>query len=421
MPTQKQEGELRRISFTVFNATVEDLTAALQTSGTLYHAFVCEAEVCPTTGKAHIQAYIELDGRGKRPRSFIKSLGLAGHHETARGSRKANFLYCTKDYRAGTVGEYFATPSGEPYSAANDWAPNLFWGTDPKQGNRTVKQSSTEKFIQARDAARGGMTVNDMVNSDKHISLLTCGRNLEKIVDAVNSTPPPPSGFKRKVIIIYGAPATGKSTLARQLRTAPGEDPSTWYEHSAHQQYWSNLTSKHRTLLLEDIDGLSNISCSLQLMKELLDVNNPYITLRGLLLFLSDHTNPTTEIYKPERQVRFDRVIILSNEKPSFWFTKLHGQLRRPEACLDGGWTTRTALPAPDHLMNDRGIQVIQVGSNDWVAAGTHPAGKIPLQYPIIWGPDEPVFTGMAATSLPQTLSASAPGSSQEDPICLDD
>jgi len=101
---------------------------------------------------------------------------------------------------------------------------------------------------------------------------------------------------------------------------------------------------------------------------------------------------------------------------------------------MDPGWLDRIKVPEPDHLMNGRFIQVIQVGSTDWVASGSVPKGKVPLENPIIWGPDQLRWTGdedvAVATSLPAEETAeissnmpeqfSTPGSSQENPIALD-
>lgn len=60
--------------------------------------FVIGLEICPTTGKKHVQGYIEFDKK-IRPleNKVIKEILPNAHWEKAIGSKEENYNYCTKE------------------------------------------------------------------------------------------------------------------------------------------------------------------------------------------------------------------------------------------------------------------------------------------------------------------------------------
>jgi hypothetical protein len=77
--------------------------------------FIYQAEVCPTTGKEHIQGYIQAL-RSRKIGWLKKNISSKAHFEPAKGSVEDNIKYCSKEPRSRPV---------------------ITWGTAKSQGQRT--------------------------------------------------------------------------------------------------------------------------------------------------------------------------------------------------------------------------------------------------------------------------------------------
>jgi len=58
--------------------------------------YVAGLETCPTTGRKHIQGYLEFASK-KRPMPLLAEHLPNAHWEVARGKREQNYVYCTKE------------------------------------------------------------------------------------------------------------------------------------------------------------------------------------------------------------------------------------------------------------------------------------------------------------------------------------
>lgn len=75
---------------TIFNMFTDDVLMDLE-QGTQY---IIGTEMCPTTNKMHLQCYFEFP---KRVRPLEKYKNWKAHWSRAKGDRKANIKYCSKD------------------------------------------------------------------------------------------------------------------------------------------------------------------------------------------------------------------------------------------------------------------------------------------------------------------------------------
>jgi len=75
---------------TAYNLTTEELIELIGSSG----SYILGNEICKTTGRKHIQGYIEFKSKC-RPMEKIKSQNI--HWEKSKGSRQENLLYCSKE------------------------------------------------------------------------------------------------------------------------------------------------------------------------------------------------------------------------------------------------------------------------------------------------------------------------------------
>lgn len=80
----------KRWCFTAYNTNVKKMIEMIGSDG----FYVFGEEICPTTGKQHLQGYIEFNEK-KRPLECIKSKDI--HWEKSKGTPKDNIKYCTKD------------------------------------------------------------------------------------------------------------------------------------------------------------------------------------------------------------------------------------------------------------------------------------------------------------------------------------
>lgn len=88
----KPSGKTRKYCFTINNYESKIITELMEQWNT--DLYIMGEEV-GASGTPHIQGYVEF----KNPRSFksIKNLMPTAHIEKAKGSRKNNFIYCSKD------------------------------------------------------------------------------------------------------------------------------------------------------------------------------------------------------------------------------------------------------------------------------------------------------------------------------------
>ncbi|AXH73491.1 MAG: putative viral replication protein [Circoviridae sp.] len=106
--------------FTVFNLTDDSEIELNRQLGTLCSKYLYGKEICPTTGRTHLQGFLHL-----KKAMRITELKLIGkpHLEACKGSEAQNIKYCSKD---GNVVKYgfpkpIVLPNVETYQLHLQW------------------------------------------------------------------------------------------------------------------------------------------------------------------------------------------------------------------------------------------------------------------------------------------------------------
>lgn len=95
--------------------------------------YIVGREICPTTGRKHLQGYIETK---EKTRPTALGLPKCVHWEVARGNRKANEAYCTKEQnceRWGIFYQYKYDLPGAPYPWQQELLDIIKTEPDPRQ------------------------------------------------------------------------------------------------------------------------------------------------------------------------------------------------------------------------------------------------------------------------------------------------
>lgn len=220
-------------------------------------------EVAPTTGTPHLQGYVHWEN----PRSLdsfhkatLRKTHLGDEHGRTDGSADDNRKYCL-----GLVEKKGNTPNP------------TFWehGTLPKQGERTDWRTAV-------DSLKGGMGVCEVI--DEQPQLLPCIRALERY-NAIKS-----KSIHRdiRVVVVYGAPGTGKSRAAWDLY------PDLYVKPDG--DWWDGYEGQD-VVLFDDFYGGVKISTMLKWLDRyplLLPVKGGFVPARFTKVILTSNTHPST-------------------------------------------------------------------------------------------------------------------------------
>lgn len=145
--------------------------------------FVGQEEICPTTGRMHIQAYVELKEsiRITGLKKIMQSNGL--YAERRNGSPAQAEAYCTKDETRN--------PLSCPFVIDNRG--------ERKQGKRNDLVTAIEKLNER-------IPLKDIINEYPQLSRNI--NHLKKYQEIMNNVK---RNWKTKLIIIIGPPGTGKT------------------------------------------------------------------------------------------------------------------------------------------------------------------------------------------------------------------
>lgn len=231
-----------------------------------YH--VSGIETCPTTGRQHLQGYMELSNHNLTFRQLRARLfsGDTPWLAVARADARSNTLYCTKE---GNF-DMWGTPS-----------------TRPGQGHRSDWARVWEMVIEGR----GGQEMADEVPHLvlPHVSRLPAWRVLAE---------PPRSrkDYPTRPIILCGPPGSGKSHWVRMY--APDAHPVS--SRRSDEKIWDAECGTHDDLLIEEANGLLSFTTC----KALFDIT----LFKGQII-----GGTTVDIYA-------HRIFLTTNLHPAFWF-----------------------------------------------------------------------------------------------------
>ena len=93
-PPPKQISPAKRWCFTCFSLTEENLKNIIDVTKSSNSSSIIGLETCPDSKKKHWQCYIEFDEKC-RPKNLFKDKTI--HWEKAKGNKKQNIKYCSKE------------------------------------------------------------------------------------------------------------------------------------------------------------------------------------------------------------------------------------------------------------------------------------------------------------------------------------
>lgn len=254
-------GKARGVPFTLFYDDEKDLEPLIKYANENDCYMVFGYEICPTTQRKHAQGYVHWEN----PRSLQKFKDCISKklHLTlpVQGSADQNRAYCLKLPPHGPPNERFFE-SGEC----------------PRQGERSDWKAALSQVMRGTD-------IIDVIQDQPH--LLPCVRQLER----VQTLRLKPRHREVEVVVLYGAPGTGKTRYVydnfKDIYSKPRGD---WWDGYIGQE----------VILLDDFYGYISYS-------ELLRVLDRYpyqAAVKGSFV-----------------QAQWTKVFITSNKPPSEWYS----------------------------------------------------------------------------------------------------
>lgn len=166
----------------------------------LPYEYLCYGkEICPDTGKSHLQGYIYF----KNAKSFsaVRKLLTPRHIESTNGSTDDNIKYCSKD------GDFYE------------------FGVRPKQGARNDINEINAKIQQ------GNYNMRDIVSTATSFQSIRMAEIKMKYFE-------PPREWKTQVFWYYGKSGLGKTKTAYEMCEDPYicmEDNKWWEGYDGHE------------------------------------------------------------------------------------------------------------------------------------------------------------------------------------------
>lgn len=223
-----------------------------------------QREICPSTGREHIQAYILFSK--KCSFSFVKKhAGPTSHIEPRFGTHEQAETYCSKDDTR--------KPDTEP----------IFIGDPPKPGARKA-------YDEIFDQLHNGRTIRDLCFSQPGMIAHYKGAQYVKMMISDKRR------WDMDVIVLYGPTGLGKSELADHLAPDAYRLPIA----SDKNTLWFDGYSGEEDVIIEEFEGYR---CTYSFLKEFLDRYPLLVPTKG------GHANFCAK-----------RVILTSNTPPELWY-----------------------------------------------------------------------------------------------------
>lgn len=229
---------------------------------------VAQLETCPSTGRRHVQGYVQLVTR-KRYAGVQKDFGDPDMHlETPRGSLQQNIDYCTK----------------EETRTAGPW----IHGTPRTQGQRSDLETLLADI-------KDGRTLRDVI--DDHTATVARHLRFTHLLFELQGPPPRPPPT---VYFVWGSSGAGKTSWAYAA------DPDLYSLAQYRPEWWDGYIDQD-TVLLDDLA--------------------PDSLPRDRLLRLTDRYPVQLPIKGSFRWLVAKTIIITSNYPPSHFAPELRRRL----------------------------------------------------------------------------------------------
>lgn len=255
---RKSDFKTRGFTFTAFEDTnYEHYFLFLKEQSVDY--IICGEEICPTTGRKHLQSYVYFTN----PRSLsgviklFKKFGHNDHIEIANGSPIQNFEYCSKDKNFHE------------------------WGTLPQKGKRTDLLGIAESIKEQGFSIRKTILNGDLTS----LQSLAIAEKMMKYIE-----PPRSDDAILNIKWFYGPSGTGKTTTARKEL---GPDR---FEHNLDSLKWWDSYDGEESVLIDEFRKekcpLSTLLTMLQPGKFMVEVKGGMRQFKGLNIIITCPFHP---------------------------------------------------------------------------------------------------------------------------------
>lgn len=247
--------------------TPEQLWHVFSNFGANYLVF--QKEQCPTTGKAHYQAYVELDK--KQRLTAMKKIDAQAHFEPRLGTQAQAREYCMKA----------ETRTDGPWEFG-EFVPC-------KKGQRSDLLEATE-YLKTHNLVDTACEHPEVyVRYHRGLAALKHAMIQKEIWD--NPQRPVPD-----IILLKGPPGTGKTRYIEENVRLP--DPRNFYRKPVDDNNWFDGYMGQQNVLIDEFEGASN-KYPLNLLLQILDrydiqvpVKNGYAHFRPNKIYLTTNSHP---------------------------------------------------------------------------------------------------------------------------------
>lgn len=265
--------------FTIHNYTDEDWE---RIKGIDCRCLIMQQEICPETGKAHIQGYIEWKSRTefKRAHTLLDATDNAktpAWIKAAKGGYEDNVKYCNKSETR--------KPNTEPFKKGE--------GKKKGQGHRSDLDQAAKMVFEKKPLAEIA-----------HEMPTTYIRNF-KGLHALEFITTPDRVEAPFLFYVYGASGVGKSRSIREYHGANNvyvktDDGKTWFD---------GLSPRHEVLVLDEFTGQTRLSeinrwadwgaCQCEIKGGYVKLNVKYIYIVSNFTIEDIYRNKAPQEYEP--------------------------------------------------------------------------------------------------------------------------
>lgn len=223
---------------------------------------IYQLEACPTTGRPHIQGYVEFKKQLTK-KDCIATIHMRGANvRAANGTQEQNIKYCSKEPRLRDTVER---------------------GARKRQGKRTDLDA-------VADIIRSGGSVSDVADQ-LPVQYIKFNRGITSLANIRNK---PKMRPKPVVYFLWGDPGCGKSRVAFHLaqQLGEGKDP---YMAGDHPNCWMDNYQNEPVIIFDDFSG----KFDQQKMFNLLDFYPLQLPVKGGFTPINTSTFIFTSNYRP--------------------------------------------------------------------------------------------------------------------------
>lgn len=272
----------RRFCFTAFD-NIDWLYENAKWSPKNVRFLVFQKELCPKSGRPHLQGYVELRTPTKYEtvQNYWPPLGKF-HLKNAKGSQAQNVAYCTKA----------ETRIQEP----------CFHGEKAEQGRRTDLESIAHDLM-------GGASMLDLLESNPAVVI----RNFKGLQFAQMQTDLPKKRAEPTLYYLCGAAGCGKSYVTREMVETEFKNDAYWC--AEHVNGWFDGYRGEKVIVFDDFTG----KYPLNDMLKLLDYGPLRINVKGGYVTVKADTFIFTSNFPVEQQYQHD-------PHQHAWLSRLSGE-----------------------------------------------------------------------------------------------